>query len=552
MTDFKLPELGENVAAGDVLARPGEGRRHDRQGPGRSSSSRPTRRPSKCRRRSPASSPKSRSRRATRSRSARSSSASRTTARQRRRRRAPEPKPTADGRRAGGGRRRRAGRRDAPAPPGDRGEGDDPTDREPRSRPSEAGARPTRPTSREPRRRGAGGGDKVRRHQPRRRGAARRAPRRRARPAAPAAPSVRRLARELGVDIDQVPGTGPSGRISQDDVKAHAKRADQPGRRRRRPAAAALSRGGRCPTSRSGARSSASRCARLRRKTAEHLTARVDDDSARHAVRHGRHHRARGAAQEVREAGRERPAATSRSPRCAVKVVAAALKVFPQFNASIDLGSAARSSTRSTSTSASRSIPTAACSCRSSATPTRRTSCRSAVELAAAGREGARREAVARRDAGRLLQHLEPRRHRRHLFTPIVNSPEVAILGISRGAHRAGLARHGAFVPRLMLPLSLSYDHRVIDGADAIRFLRWVVEALEQPFLLALQRLSIGSRHRRLNSSSSAPGPAATPPRSTPPTSACRSRSSTRRRTPAASASIAAASRRRRCCTSPR
>jgi pyruvate dehydrogenase E2 component (dihydrolipoyllysine-residue acetyltransferase) len=41
-------------------------------------------------------------------------------------------------------------------------------------------------------------------------------------------------------------------------------------------------------------------------------------------------------------------------------------------------------------------------------------------------------------------------------------------------------------VPRLMLPLSLSYDHRVIDGADGIRFLRWVVEAIEQPFLLAL------------------------------------------------------------------
>jgi pyruvate dehydrogenase E2 component (dihydrolipoamide acetyltransferase) len=38
-----------------------------------------------------------------------------------------------------------------------------------------------------------------------------------------------------------------------------------------------------------------------------------------------------------------------------------------------------------------------------------------------------------------------------------------------------------------MLPLSLSYDHRVIDGADAIRFLRWIVEAFERPFLLALQ-----------------------------------------------------------------
>jgi pyruvate dehydrogenase E2 component (dihydrolipoamide acetyltransferase) len=45
----------------------------------------------------------------------------------------------------------------------------------------------------------------------------------------------------------------------------------------------------------------------------------------------------------------------------------------------------------------------------------------------------------------------------------------------------------GQFVPRMMLPLSLSYDHRAIDGADGVRFLRWVVEALEQPFLLSLQ-----------------------------------------------------------------
>ena len=71
-------------------------------------------------------------------------------------------------------------------------------------------------------------------------------------------------------------------------------------------------------------------------------------------------------------------------------------------------------------------------------------------------------------------------------FTPIVNWPEVAILGISRGAHGAGLATASAFEPRLMLPLSLSYDHRVIDGADAARFLRWVCEAFEQPFVLAL------------------------------------------------------------------
>ncbi len=78
-------------------------------------------------------------------------------------------------------------------------------------------------------------------------------------------------------------------------------------------------------------------------------------------------------------------------------------------------------------------------------------------------------------------------------FTPIVNWPEVAILGVSRGAMEpvwkssTGSGQgDGEFEARLMLPLSLSYDHRVIDGADGMRFMKWLVEAIEQPFLLSL------------------------------------------------------------------
>jgi pyruvate dehydrogenase E2 component (dihydrolipoamide acetyltransferase) len=71
-------------------------------------------------------------------------------------------------------------------------------------------------------------------------------------------------------------------------------------------------------------------------------------------------------------------------------------------------------------------------------------------------------------------------------FSPIVNAPEVAILGISRSSLEPVYV-DGQLVPRLMLPLSLSYDHRLIDGANAARFLRWVAEALEQPFLLPLE-----------------------------------------------------------------
>jgi pyruvate dehydrogenase E2 component (dihydrolipoamide acetyltransferase) len=62
-------------------------------------------------------------------------------------------------------------------------------------------------------------------------------------------------------------------------------------------------------------------------------------------------------------------------------------------------------------------------------------------------------------------------------FTPIINAPEVAILGVSRAQIRP-VWRDGAFAPRLMLPLSLSYDHRVIDGAEAVRFTVALSEAL--------------------------------------------------------------------------
>jgi pyruvate dehydrogenase E2 component (dihydrolipoamide acetyltransferase) len=65
-------------------------------------------------------------------------------------------------------------------------------------------------------------------------------------------------------------------------------------------------------------------------------------------------------------------------------------------------------------------------------------------------------------------------------FTPIINPPEVAILGVSRSAMRP-VWRDGAFAPRLTLPLSLSYDHRVIDGATGVRFTTWLADCLAQP-----------------------------------------------------------------------
>jgi pyruvate dehydrogenase E2 component (dihydrolipoamide acetyltransferase) len=75
-----------------------------------------------------------------------------------------------------------------------------------------------------------------------------------------------------------------------------------------------------------------------------------------------------------------------------------------------------------------------------------------------------------------------------HGFTPIVNPPDVAILGVSRSRMEPVWdADQNAFVPRLTMPLALTYDHRLIDGAAAARFLRWVCRAIEEPFLMALE-----------------------------------------------------------------
>jgi pyruvate dehydrogenase E2 component (dihydrolipoamide acetyltransferase) len=64
-------------------------------------------------------------------------------------------------------------------------------------------------------------------------------------------------------------------------------------------------------------------------------------------------------------------------------------------------------------------------------------------------------------------------------FTPIINAPEVAILGVTRSSVKPIWDEaSGGFVPRLMLPLSLSYDHRVIDGAAAARFVAHLVKVL--------------------------------------------------------------------------
>ncbi len=297
-------------------------------------------------------------------------------------------------------------------------------------------------------------------------------------PPAPAAPSVRRMARELGVEIDQVVGTGESGRISVEDVKEHVKRLVSGAGRGGGPAAEPLpdfSRWG--EVERQPMRA-------VRRKTAEHLS------SAWATIPHVTQHDLADvtALEELRKRYAKQTEAAGGAltvTAIAVKVVAAALKVFPQFNASIDMAAGELIVKKYVN------IGVAVDTDRGLLVPVIRHAdskniIQLSVELSQLSEKARSRKIALDEMQGGCFSISNLGGIGGTSFTPIVNAPEVAILGISR-ARMEPVYKDGQFVPRLMLPLSLSYDHRVIDGADGIRFLRWVVEALEQPFLLTLQ-----------------------------------------------------------------
>ena len=298
-------------------------------------------------------------------------------------------------------------------------------------------------------------------------------------PPAPAAPSVRRMARELGVDINQVTGSDPSGRISVEDVKAHAKRLVT-GAGKTGVAAEPL------PDFARWGEIERQPMRAVRRKTAEHLAA------AWSAVPHvtqgdladitGLEELRKKYAKHVEAAGGNLTVTA-----VAVKVVASALRVFPQFNASIDM--AADEIVLKKYVNVGVAVDTD----RGLLVPVIRNADRKnivqlAVELAQLSEKARTRKISLEEMQGSTFSISNLGGIGGTYFTPIVNAPEVAILGISRARTEPVYQRDsGQFAPRVMLPLSLSYDHRVIDGADGIRFLRWVCEALEQPFLLSLE-----------------------------------------------------------------
>jgi pyruvate dehydrogenase E2 component (dihydrolipoamide acetyltransferase) len=291
-----------------------------------------------------------------------------------------------------------------------------------------------------------------------------------------AGPATRRLARELGVDLRQVSGTAREGRVVEEDVRQFVRgltsgagpvagvgaaappplpRFEDWGEVERQPLTA------------------------VRRATARHMT--LSWTQIPHVTQHD--------LADVTDLDAFRKSQDGKKPKLtvtafALKAAAVALREFPTFNASLDGANGQLILKRyvhigvAVDTENGLLVPVI-----------RDVDHKSVVELAE------ELTAVADRAKQRKLDGAELRGGTFTItnlggiggtgFTPIVNWPEVAILGLSR-SRLEPVVHEGAVVPRLLLPLSLSYDHRVIDGAAAARFTRRLAAMLENPLLMLL------------------------------------------------------------------
>jgi len=298
--------------------------------------------------------------------------------------------------------------------------------------------------------------------------------------AAPAAPTVRRLARELGVDIARIPGTGPGGRISREDVKAFVK------------GVMTSAAGSASPTTQkqplpdfsqwgeitrepmSTIRSIIARSMPHAWQTVPHVTQFDEADITElegFRKKYGKHVESSGGKLTV--------------TAILMTVLASALKRFPRFNASIDPTSneiiykkyihmgIAVDTERGLLVPVIRDVDT-----------------KNLRELSVELNDIAERTRNKKVKPDELEGGTFTISNQGGIggtnFTPIVYWPQVAILGVSRSRVLPKMTE-GDWEARTVLPLALSYDHRIVDGADAARFLKWIVDALEHPLLLNLE-----------------------------------------------------------------
>ena len=316
----------------------------------------------------------------------------------------------------------------------------------------------------------------------------------------PAAPSVRRFAREIGINIGQVPGSSPGGRISIEDVKAFAKALNTSSLREPTGRAAMAPEGAAAkplPDFSKWGAIDRRPMNNIRKKTAEHMT--LCWSTIPHVTQFDK--------ADITGLEQLRKKFSTPDRKLTVtpfllKVLAAALKTFPEFNASIDMTAqeivykkychigVAVDTDRGLIVPVIRDVE-------------RKTIFQLADELNRTAQRAREKKISLDELQGGSMTVTNLGGIGGTQFTPIVNWPEVAILGVARAQWEphyvnGELARSlpAAIGPplgrslreRFMLPLSLSCDHRLIDGADGARFLRWVCEAAEQPFLTDLEK----------------------------------------------------------------
>jgi pyruvate dehydrogenase E2 component (dihydrolipoamide acetyltransferase) len=295
----------------------------------------------------------------------------------------------------------------------------------------------------------------------------------------PAGPSTRRLARELGVDLRQVRGSGRHGRVLEEDIKEYVRQLAS-GTALAAPVAGPGVQAPPLPNFEEWGSIEAQPLGAVRKATARQMN--LAWSLIPHVTQHDL------ADITDLEAFRKQQS-EGKGPKLTVtafvlRACAVALREFPTFNASIDLASGRLILKRyyhlgvAVDTEGGLLVPVL-----------RDVDKKHVRELAE------ELNAVAQRTRERKLDSSELKGGTFTVsnlggiggtaFTPIINWPEVAILGLSR-SRLEPVVRSGQIIPRLMLPLSLSYDHRVIDGAAAARFTRRLAELLENPLMMLL------------------------------------------------------------------
>ncbi|HYX09900.1 MAG TPA: 2-oxo acid dehydrogenase subunit E2 [Bacteroidales bacterium] len=295
----------------------------------------------------------------------------------------------------------------------------------------------------------------------------------------PASPSVRRFAREIGIDITQVKGTAPGNRITMDDVKAYSKEKNQQDKKGIAGAA-----GFELPDFSKWGDTERKPMSKVRQITAKNTL--QSWNSIPHVTQFDKADITNLENFRKQYAGYvEKAGGKLTVTAILLKIAGFALQQFPRFNSSLDsqrneivykkyihIGVAV-------DTDRGLLVPVIRDVDKKSITAL-------AVELGEMAEKARNKKISPDEMEGGNFTISNLGGLGGTAFTPVIFPPQVSIMGVSCATTEPVYA-DGAFQPRQILPLNISYDHRVIDGADGARFLRWVCEALENPFALFLK-----------------------------------------------------------------